>query len=125
MEVTLRDLYEMNWNPVLLMDEFYYQKDGTGEPKEDVAYEQNLVRQADYIVFVYPNWHDTQNTMVKGYQERVFAKKFAYEDGTNGGINGLLKGKGIFTIMNCGFLGGGRGFINDGAGIDDKDGIHI
>ncbi len=120
MEVTLRDLYEMNWNPVLSMDEFYYQKDGTGEPKEDVAYEQNLVRQADYIVFVYPNWHDTQNTMVKGYQERVFAKKFAYEDGTNGGINGLLKGKGIFTIMNCGFLGGGRGFINDGAGIDDK-----
>lgn len=120
MEVTLRDLYEMNWNPVLSMEEFYYQKDGIGEPKEDVAQEQKLVLQADYIVFAYPNWHDTPNVMVKGYQERVFAKKFAYRDGENGGIEGLLKGKGIFTIMNCGYLGGGRGFINDGVGIDDK-----
>ncbi len=120
MEVTLRDLYEMNWNPVLSMDEFYYQKDGIGTPKEDVAYEQELVRQADYIIFVYPNWHDTANVMVKGYQERVFAKKFAYEDGENGALNGLLKGKGIFTIMNCGFLGGGRGFIDGGIGIDNK-----
>ena len=120
MEAEIRDLYEMNWNPVLSMDEFYYQKDGIGVPKEDVAREQDFVRKADYIIFVYPNWHDTPNVMVKGYQERVFAKKFAYEDGQNGGINGLLKGKGIFTIMNCGWLGGGRGFINGGVGIDDK-----
>lgn len=119
MEAEIRDLYEMNWNPVLSMDEFYYQKDGIGVPKEDVAREQDFVRKADYIIFVYPNWHDTPNVMVKGYQERVFAKKFAYEDGQNGGINGLLKGKGIFTIMNCGWLGGGRGFINGGVGIDD------
>lgn len=120
MEVTLRDLYAMNWNPVLSMDEFYYQKDGTGTPKEDVAAEQKLVLQADYIIFVYPNWHDTANTMVKGYQERVFAKKFAYEDGENGSLNGLLKGKGIYTIMSCGYLGGGVGYINGGVGIDDK-----
>lgn len=120
MEVTLRDLYEMNWNPVLSADEFYYQKDGIGTPKEDVAEEQKLVLQADYIIFVYPNWHDTANVMVKGYQERVFAKKFAYEDGENGRLNGLLKGKGIFTIMNCGFLGGGKGFIDGGIGIDNK-----
>lgn len=120
MEVELRDLYEMNWNPVLSIEEFYYQKDGIGEPLPDVAREQEFVLQADYIIFAYPNWHDTQTAMVKGYQERVFAKKFAYKDGENGEIVGLLKGKGIFTIMNSGYLGGGRGFIGDGIGLDDK-----
>lgn len=120
MEVELRDLYGMNWNPVLSMEEFYYQKDGIGEPLPDVDREQKFVSQADYIIFAYPNWHDTQTAMVKGYQERVFAKKFAYKDGEKGEIVGLLKGKGIFTIMNSGYLGGGRGFIGDGIGLDDK-----
>ena len=118
-EVTLRDLYAMKWNPVLSFDEFYYQKDGIGTPTKDVAEEQKLVTQADYIIFVYPNWHDSANSIVKGYQERVFAKEFAYTADSNG-LRGLLKGKGLFTIMNCGFLGGGRGFIGNGVGISDE-----
>ena len=31
----------------------------------------------------------------------------------------MLKEKSIYTIMNAGFLGGGRGYIGDGVGIDD------
>lgn len=116
-EVEVRDLYDMDWDPVLSEEEFYYQKDGEGEPREDVAVEQELVTQADYIIFSYPNWHDTQNVMVKGYMERVFASEFAY---SNDGPTGLLEGKSFFTIMNSGFLGGGRGFIGDGAGMDDE-----
>ena len=65
----------MKWNPVLSFDEFYYQKDGIGTPTKDVAEEQKLVTQADYIIFVYPNWHDSATSIVKGYQERVFGKK--------------------------------------------------
>lgn len=118
-EVTLRDLYAMKWNPVLSFDEFYYQKDGIGTPTQDVAEEQKLVTQADYIIFVYPNWHDSATSIVKGYQERVFAKEFAYT-ADNNGLRGLLKGKGLFTMMNCGFLGGGRGFIGNGVGISDE-----
>ena len=118
-EVELRDLYSMNFNPVLTLDEFYYQKDGLGEPKEDVRIEQELITQADYIIFIYPNWHDTETAIIKGYKERVFAKNFAYEY-TSNGHRGLLEGKGIYTIMNCGFLGGGRGFIGDGVGISDE-----
>lgn len=110
-EVTLRDLYAMKWNPVLSFDEFYYQKDGIGTPTQDVAEEQKLVTQADYIIFVYPNWHDSATSIVKGYQERVFAKEFAYT-ADNNGLRGLLKGKGLFTMMNCGFLGGGREALN-------------
>lgn len=118
-EVELRDLYTMNWNPVLHPDEFYSQKDGIGATPEDVAREQELIKRADYVIFIYPNWHDTANSIVKGYQERVFAQKFAYEI-TSEGHRGLLKGKRIFTVMNCGYLGGGRGFIGDGVGIEDE-----
>lgn len=118
-EVAIRDLYEMKWNPVLTLNEFYYQKDGIGKPTKDVAEEQKLVTQANYIIFVYPNWHDSATSIIKGYQERVFAKEFAYT-ADNNGLKGLLKGKGLFTIMNCGFLGGGRGFIGNGVGISDE-----
>lgn len=118
-EVELRDLYDMKFNPVVSPEEFYYAKDGTGEAPADIKKEQEFVSQSDYIIFVYPNWHDTPTAIVKGYMERVFAKQFAYRD-TDSGLEGLLKDKSIYTIMNAGFLGGGRGDIGDGVGIDDK-----
>ncbi len=117
-EVEKRDLYAMGFNPVLEMENFYYAKDGTGEPSDAVKVEQDFVTKADYIIFCYPNWHDTPTAMAKGYMETVFAKKFAYQD-TENGLEGMLSDKGIFTIMNAGFLGGGRGYIGDGVGIDD------
>ncbi|WP_182914577.1 NAD(P)H-dependent oxidoreductase [Paenibacillus thiaminolyticus] len=42
-EVEARDLYEMKFQPVITPEEFYYAKDGTGEPVADVAAEQDLV----------------------------------------------------------------------------------
>ena len=112
-EVALRDLYEMKFNPVLTRETFFQAKDGFGKTPEDVAMEQLWVAAADYIVFAYPNWHDTPNPMVKGYMERVFQKKFAYRD-TDKGLEGLLKGKSIYTIMNSGWIGRGRGDVGDG-----------
>ncbi|MFV0254860.1 MAG: NAD(P)H-dependent oxidoreductase [Erysipelotrichaceae bacterium] len=117
-EVEVRDLYTMEFNPVLAEDEFYNAKDGAGEPTEAIKTEQDLVTQADHIIFAYPNWHDTPIAIVKGYMEKVFAKQFAYKD-TDNGLEGLLVGKDIYTIMNAGFLGGGRGDLGDGVGIDD------
>ena len=119
MEVEKRDLYMMNFDPVLSANDFYYAKDGEGEPIEAIKKEQDLVTKADHIIFIYPNWHDSEIAIVKGYKEKVFAKKFAYQDGANG-LEGLLTGKTMFTIMNCGYLGGGRGFNGDGVGIEDE-----
>lgn len=51
--------------------------------------------------------------------ERVFSKQFAYKD-TPKGLEGMLKGKGIYTIMNAGWLGGGQGTVGDGIGKLDK-----
>lgn len=118
-EVEVRDLYDIGFDPVLSLDEFYYAKDGTGEPTAEIKAEQVLVADADYLIFAYANWHDTPNAMVKGYMEKVFAKTFAYQN-TENGLEGLLTGKSMYTIMNAGFLGGGRGYIGDGVGIDDE-----
>lgn len=118
-EVELRDLYDMKFNPVLSLENFYYAKDGFGEPTPEIKKEQEYVTQADYIIFCYPNWHDTPTSIVKGYMETVFAKQFAYQD-TDKGLEGMLKEKSIYTIMNAGFLGGGRGYIGDGVGINDE-----
>lgn len=118
MEVEMRDLYAMNFNPVLSAADFYYAKDGQGEPSETIKTEQDFVTAADHIIFVYPNWHDSENAIVKGYKETVFAKKFAYQDGASG-LEGLLVDKTSYTIMNAGYLGGGRGYIGDGVGIED------
>ncbi len=117
-EVELRDLYNIKFNPVIQPEDFYYAKDGKGEPTPEIKKEQEFVTKADYLVFCYPNWHDTPTAIVKGYMEKVFAKKFAYQD-TDKGLKGLLTGKSIYTIMNAGFLGGGRGYIGDGVGIDN------
>ncbi|WP_211134951.1 NAD(P)H-dependent oxidoreductase [Clostridium paraputrificum] len=119
-EVEVRDLYDMKFNPVLSLENFYYAKDGKGEPTLEIKKEQEYVTKADYIIFCYPNWHDTPNAITKGYMETVFAKKFAYQD-TDKGLEGMLKGKSIYTIMNAGFLGGGRGYIGDGVeGMDNE-----
>lgn len=117
-EVEVRDLYEIGFDLVLSADNFYYTKDGFGEPTEAIKVEQEYVTKADYLIFVYPNWHDSENAIIKGYKELVFAKKFAYED-TEEGLKGKLTDKAFYTIMNAGYLGGGRGYIGDGVGISD------
>ncbi len=118
LEVEVRDLYQIGFNPVLPLESFYHAKDGFGKAPADVLLEQKYVSQADYIVFCYPNWHDSPNAIVKGYMERVFSKKFAYQD-TDKGLEGLLKGKAIYTIMNAGWVGQGRGDVGDGIGKSD------
>ncbi|BDR60781.1 NAD(P)H-dependent oxidoreductase [Lactobacillus xylocopicola] len=117
--IELRDLYDLNFDPVLRPDEFYYVKDGLGQTPAYLAQEQALVRQADVLLFAYPNWHDAPVSIVKGYIEKVFASGFAYQKGAQGPV-GLLTGKYLYTIMNCGYLGGGQGYIGDGIGRNDQ-----
>lgn len=54
-EVKLRDLYALDWNPILTRENFLQAKDGFGKTPEDVAIEQLYVAAADYIIFAYPN----------------------------------------------------------------------
>ena len=118
LEVELRDLYAIHFNPVVTRETFFHAKDGFGKTPPGIGEEQAFVSKADYIVFCYPNWHDSPNAITKGYIERVFSKQFAYRD-TEEGLEGLLKGKSLYTIMNAGWVGQGRGDVGDGIGKTD------
>lgn len=112
-EVALRDLIAMDFNPLITTREaFYNAKDGFGPTPPDVKVEQDFVKKADHIIFVQPNWQDSDPMFTKGYKLRVFTKGFSYDDGPKGRV-GLLPGKTFYTIMNAGWLGQGQGQSGD------------
>lgn len=76
-EVELRDLIANKFNPLITTrEEFYHAKDGFGKTPADVLTEQAFVKKADHIIFVQPNWQDTDPMFTKGYKLRVFSKDF-------------------------------------------------
>lgn len=99
-EVELRDLIANKFNPLITTrEEFYHAKDGFGKTPADVLTEQAFVKKADHIIFVQPNWQDTDPMFTKGYKLRVFSKGFSYDDGPKGRV-GLLPGKTFYTIKD-------------------------
>lgn len=98
-EVTTRDLYALNFNPVLRGDDFgAIQK---GSVLEDVKAEQEHIRAADVIVFVSPLWWTGLPAILKGYIDRVFTIGFAYAF-TETGVTGLLKDKSVMLFTTTG-----------------------
>ncbi len=95
----VRDLYQMGFNPVLGSSDFvqFLQK----KTPEDIQKEQDLIRQADILVFVYPVWWFSMPAILKGYIDRVFFRGFAY-DYKGPMIQGLLKGKKTILLSTTG-----------------------
>ena len=75
--VVIRDLYALNFDPVLRPADFLAQQKGS--VLDDVAVEQEFVRKAEVITFISPIWWVTLTSMVKGYVDRVFSHGFAYK----------------------------------------------
>ncbi|WP_339104815.1 NAD(P)H-dependent oxidoreductase [Haloterrigena salinisoli] len=62
----------------------------------DLREAQELIRWADHLVFVYPNWWGTMPARLKGFFDRVFTPGFAfveYDEGEGAGHEGLLSDK--------------------------------
>lgn len=97
-QVQDRDLYTLQFNPVLSLEE--YTATMTGEFQEDVKVEQEYIEWADYLIFIYPLWWGTLPALLKGYIDRVFAYGFAYQM-DDGDVKKLLTGKKaiLFTTM--------------------------
>lgn len=95
----VKDLYAMNWNPVLSASDF--QQFIAGQKPEDIAKEQADVSWADVLILVSPIWWFSVPAMLKGYIDRVMSQGFAYEY-TESGPNGLLKGKRAVIITTSG-----------------------
>lgn len=82
-EVIVRDLYKMNFNPILSGEETIHVEDGKfvrenmNYPK-DVMYEQDLILESELLIYIFPIWWNGMPAIMKGYLDRVFAHGFAY-----------------------------------------------
>lgn len=97
--VELRDLYSINFNPVLSASELVSLKNG--KIFDDVKEEQEFVSWADIMVFIYPIWWGGMPAIARGYLDRVFSYGYAYLD-TDQGPVGLLNKKRIILINTVG-----------------------
>ncbi|MCZ8520319.1 MULTISPECIES: NAD(P)H-dependent oxidoreductase [Paenibacillus] len=90
-EVAVRDLYALGFNPVLTGGDLGAIR--SGETPADLLAEQEAIRAADSLIFIYPVWWAGLPAILKGYIDRVFAYGFAYAYGADGNIEALLTGK--------------------------------
>ncbi len=97
--IRLRDLYQMDFDPVLKPADFEAFK--RGQVPEDIGAEQEHIRWADVITLIYPVWWGSMPARLKGYIDRVFANGFAYQY-VNGEPQGLLKGKKALVFSTTG-----------------------
>lgn len=98
--VEVRDLYVLNFNPVLRAEELA-NSFNSGTVLDDVAVEQEFIRWADMVVFVYPLWWAGMPAILRGYLDRVLSFGFAYTADENG-TTGLLGNKQIVMINTIG-----------------------
>lgn len=97
-KIEVLDLYEEQFDPVLIFNENKRRRDMHIDPKLEKYREQ--IREADKIVFVYPIWWGRPPAMLFGYIDQMFASNFAYRE--KGGLipEGLLKGKSVVCISS-------------------------
>ncbi len=89
-KVVVRDLYKIDFNPILSYSDLAAIK--AGDPPADIHAEQQHLAAADLISLVYPLWWGSFPAVLKGYFDRVLSNGFAFAI-TSDGPKGLLKGK--------------------------------
>lgn len=97
-EVTLRDLYAENYNPVLTAEELGLSADAvTGKLLEEIQ----EVLDADVYVIVHPNWWGMPPAILKGWVDRVIRQGFCYAFTEEGPVKKLAGRKAaVFTTGN-------------------------
>jgi len=98
-EFKVRDLYKIGFNPVLSTKDLSSIQNGA--VPADIKKEQKFIDRSDTIIFIFPIWWSAMPAMLKGYIDRVFSLKFAY-DITEDAVLGLLKGKKVFLVSTTG-----------------------
>jgi NAD(P)H dehydrogenase (quinone) len=98
-QVEVRDLYELNFNPVLSGADFeLFHK---GEMPADIKKEQEFISWADNIIIINPIWWIGRPAILQGYFDRVFAYGFAFSVTPQGPV-GLLKNEKALVINTAG-----------------------
>ncbi|MRX74033.1 flavodoxin family protein [Bacillus lacus] len=98
-DVRVRDLYEIQFDPVLKEDNYteFYQ---TNAP-EDILYEQKEISWADVLIYIFPTWWTGMPAIMKGYFDKVFTNGFAFRFTEKGAV-GLLDGKRALIFQTTG-----------------------
>lgn len=104
-QVTVRDLNEMGFDPVLKAGETIHVQEGKfvrDLPKvmPDVAAEQELILEADLLVYIFPIWWNAMPAIMKGYVDRVLSHGFFYN--MDGDPDPRLNGKKAYLISTTG-----------------------
>ncbi|HEY1072348.1 NAD(P)H-dependent oxidoreductase [Brevundimonas sp.] len=99
-EVVLRDLYRLGFDPLLQADEL---PDHEGfQPRGDVLSERAVIGDADVFAFFYPLWFNAPPAMLKGYVERVFGMGFGYSRFGLEGNQPLLSDRKLVSFTSSG-----------------------
>lgn len=98
-EVVVRDLYALQFDPVLSLTDMQGQR--AGKVHATVSEEQQHLAWAEIVTFIYPIWWTGMPAMMKGYIDRVMSYGFAYRY-DKGVQMGLLKGKQAYVINTQG-----------------------
>lgn len=99
-EVVVRDLYAMNFDPVLRVQERPLHDAWTASP--DVAAELELMMTSDILVLVYPIWFGMPPAMLKGYVDRVLGAGYSFRDMVGQVGQHALKGKPLLSFSTSG-----------------------
>lgn len=99
-DVLVRDLYAMNFDPRLHVDELPNREGG--EPRPEIVIERAMLRDVDVFAFFYPIWFGSPPAMLKGYIERVFGAGFGYASVKGGGNAPLLAGRKMISFTSTG-----------------------
>ncbi len=75
-ETRIRDLYHLQFDPVLQLTDLSAAR--AGNPDSQIREEQEFIRWADVVIFIYPVWWGGMPAILKGYIDRVFLSGFAY-----------------------------------------------
>lgn len=108
----LLDLYQMNYDPVLKPEELYSAQERQISPEN--ASIQNMIREENGLIFIYPTWWNSVPAVLKGFVDRVFTSKFAFHY-KNGKPYPLLTGKKAAVLCSSGgpsFLWFNRNAVN-------------
>ncbi len=95
----IHDLYRMQFRAVLESDDLA--RNWRGDLPEETLREQEAVRWAQGLVFIYPIWWFGPPAILKGWIDRVFTRKFAFEF-TASGMRGLLTQERALIINTLG-----------------------
>lgn len=103
------DLYAEKFNPVLSAAEEH------GQKTPDVERHQEMIRQADALVFIFPVWWFRAPAILEGWFDRVLTSGFAFHykpvTKTFGIPVGLLKGKRAIAVATYGSPGWAMRFL--------------